>query len=357
MDTYCIERGTLFDNQALSTLEYPNEHTIHCLVDVGSCTSSGFEVLADPASSGGLHCRAYVMDSAGTSTTIAAARAVGSCSTCTGAGSQVKGYRATIQGTVSGTGSPLPITVTAVLDESVGCGSSGNDIPAELNCKQGGLDKWYYAHGSLMLIGWGLLLPVGVILAKCLKHREGALWFQLHRGIQCFGLVLALAGWIIALDKFEVLDNTEGHDDSFDSNYSHAIMGCVTMAIGLLQPLNALIRPDAPEPGEDGTCLRSIWEVVHKGLGYVALILAVLTISVGTTLLPKIDDQERFQIAYGCIGGLLLITLILVLVDKYTYHAAPQGSDVDPNQEDGKQTDVELTGKVGTACVEPTPVA
>ena len=38
-------------------------------------------------------------------------------------------------------------------------------------------------HGGLMLLGWGVLLPFGILCARYLKHRD-PLWFQLHRKVQ-----------------------------------------------------------------------------------------------------------------------------------------------------------------------------
>ena len=40
-------------------------------------------------------------------------------------------------------------------------------------------------HGILMISGWGLLLPLGVVFARCKEF--GPVWFQLHRLTQvCF---------------------------------------------------------------------------------------------------------------------------------------------------------------------------
>jgi hypothetical protein len=44
------------------------------------------------------------------------------------------------------------------------------------------------AHGALMLVSWGLLIPAGAVLARFFKHRE-PLWFHLHRSVQVVGLV------------------------------------------------------------------------------------------------------------------------------------------------------------------------
>ena len=97
MDTFCIERGTLLDNPSLTTLEHPDKHTVHCLVDVPRCYESGFEVLALPSKSDTIYCRALKLDAAGNSAALKLARdtgaAGGGCSTCKGTkGSLKKGF-------------------------------------------------------------------------------------------------------------------------------------------------------------------------------------------------------------------------------------------------------------------------
>lgn len=37
------------------------------------------------------------------------------------------------------------------------------------------------AHAILSIIGWGLLLPMGVVFAR---FKEYTIWFQLHRAFQ-----------------------------------------------------------------------------------------------------------------------------------------------------------------------------
>ena len=122
MDSYCINRGSLLDNQELSTLEHPQEHTVHCLVDVDQCREGGFEVLRDPIdSSTNTHCRAYRMDDVGNDLFVEYARSMGSCSTCSSTGSVVKGLRVTIKGSVDDVSDTLPLLqVSEILSDSVG---------------------------------------------------------------------------------------------------------------------------------------------------------------------------------------------------------------------------------------------
>merc|ERR1712038_1989326 len=111
-------------------------------------------------------------------------------------------------------------------------------------------------HGSLMLIGWGFLLPLGAIVAKFGKHRADAWWFKLHRTIQPVGLLIAIISWIYALMNFSAL-RAKG---SGTLHYPHAVCGIVTMLIGSLQPLNALVRPHPAQEGEEKKMIRLVWE-------------------------------------------------------------------------------------------------
>ena len=64
MDRYCINRETLLDNAQLKTLLTPELHSVHCLVDVGVCRDSGYEILAPLASptADAAYCHASIAD-------------------------------------------------------------------------------------------------------------------------------------------------------------------------------------------------------------------------------------------------------------------------------------------------------
>ena len=88
--------------------------------------------------------------------------------------------------------------------------------------------------------------------------------------------------------------------------------------LGLLQAVLGILRPHLPKgDGEEKSTLRRVWEIKHKIFGYGALILAVVTIGIGTTLLQRSEEARVFQITYGFgVGCLLILTVMLLLVDK-----------------------------------------
>jgi len=222
-----------------------------------------------------------------------------------------------VKGVVSGGATsrePQTLAVTEVLPGMTGC-PNGNDIPAEseLRCSSGADEPYILAHGTLMITGWGLLLPSGVIIARLMKHRPNAAWFRYHWVLQITGLTIAFAGWVIALCVFDVFRATG------NKSYIHGVLGCTTMSLGILQPLNALLRPHKEE-GEEPSCLRRAWEVVHKTMGYTALVLAVTTIAIGTTLVPKENQQIIFQATYGAVGAVLLALIVYLCYEGRTDH-------------------------------------
>ena len=95
-----------------------------------------------------------------------------------------------------------------------------------------------------------------------------------------------------------------------DSGY----FGCVVTIIGFLQPINAFFRPHAVKD-EPKTAKRKYWEYLHKGSGWFAIVLAVPTICIGTTLAGATSSLE-FQITYIVLVTFLLVIIGFLLKDR-----------------------------------------
>jgi len=150
------------------------------------------------------------------------------------------------------------------------------------------------AHGALMFVSWGVLLPLGAALARFAKTVRpttgpAAFWFLCHRLVQTVGLCVAIAGLAVAIAMVAPGPHFSG---------VHHVCGLVAMVLGLLQPLNAVFRPHPPAKGAPRSTARLLWEVLHKGSGYCALLLAVATIFLG---LKQIGASLDLSIAYGAL--------------------------------------------------------
>lgn len=356
LDSYCIERGTLLDGYKTESLLEPFRHSIHCLVDVDRCVHSGYEILQDPLDTNGdtddRYCRAFQLDSRGNQLMLELARSNGEqgyCTTCTGPpGAPSRGFRATVYGRIlqDSNVSPPMLAVTRVESMRDGCQGMAPYIPKSVNCNSGSFLPFVAAHGSLMLISWGFLLPFGVISARLLKHLPNkTLWFQIHRVVQPLGIVLALIGWITALaGPFNVLGS-----GVHDAQFAHATIGTIVMGLGLLQPINAYLRPhkvdtrsDTGEgmPDEASMQRRRRWELGHKGIGYLAVVMGGVNCFIGMALSGKYQDKIFNTLVAG--WAFLAFYAAVLLLRRFfggSSRGEPQQSAADTNGEISPQSD------------------
>jgi hypothetical protein len=336
LDSYCIDRGTLLDGYETESLVEPQLHSIHCLADVPRCVHSGYQMLLDPPIRSGTvavgdynkYCRALELDGNGNQLMLDLARSTGDqgyCSTCSGPpGSITSGFRATVYGKiVGGTSHPPLIQVTRVQSDRDGCqGTPPYEPPLDsLNCSSGSYLPFVAAHGSLMLISWGFLIPLGIVSARLLRHFPNSLWFQVHRVVQPLGIITALAGWITALaGPFNVLGS-----GVYDAQFVHAVLGSSVMGLGLLQPINAYLRPhkqvetDSDDdnynynfPDETSLKQRRYWEWGHKTIGYLATFLGMVNCFIGMALSGKYQEKY-FQALFVAWGSVALYGVVLGL--------------------------------------------
>jgi hypothetical protein len=118
MDKWCIETlGYLLDRgRNFPTLETADQHSVHCLADVGVCINSGYEVLTVERGSDGRFGRQVTLDQYGNEATRALSLQVEK-------EGQLTGFRATVVGTWDDTvqDDPPVLKVNQVFRSEVGC--------------------------------------------------------------------------------------------------------------------------------------------------------------------------------------------------------------------------------------------
>lgn len=146
-------------------------------------------------------------------------------------------------------------------------------------------------HARLMVLAWLIFLPVGVLAARFFKITPGQswpdrldnkAWWYTHLGAQYAGGAAVLGGLLLAWLATR-----------FMAGGLHANAGWIAAALLLVQFLGGWLRgskggPTAPNPdgslsGDhyDMTPRRRIFERVHKSVGYLALLVALVAIATG----------------------------------------------------------------------------
>lgn len=156
-------------------------------------------------------------------------------------------------------------------------------------------------HGALMLVAWTSTVSAGVIMARYFKPdwpEQNILgqkvWFQLHRMLMSLTVLLTLVAFVLPFIYRGGWSKRAG---------IHPYLGCVVMALTVIQPVMALFRP-APDAAR-----RYIFNWMHFGTGTAAQIVAVVTIFLG------IHQQALFLPSPWATGLLAFTVVWFVLAD------------------------------------------
>lgn len=156
-------------------------------------------------------------------------------------------------------------------------------------------------HGILMFLGWGVFLQLGAFIARYLRFKA-PLWFHLHRIFQVLGLAIAIIGFILAFFQ-----------TSFPL-FWHAAIGIIVMLIGIQQPINGIFRPHIT-PGKKPTIRRLIWSYFHIYAGRIALLLALLNITLGFFLI--LAPSYIWGIWFALLISLAILYIVFECIKQY----------------------------------------
>ncbi len=155
------------------------------------------------------------------------------------------------------------------------------------------LAGWASWHGRAMVLAWGIMLPVGVLIARFYKVTprqdwplvlDNKRWWYLHLQLQGGGVLVMTLGLLIAL---------AGTAGLAPWRNLHSVFGWSIVLLAWLQLLGGWLRgskggpaagaPRAQWSGDhyDMSPRRLRFERLHKGLGYLMLALSALTIFLG----------------------------------------------------------------------------
>ncbi|KAK1318403.1 hypothetical protein QJS10_CPB04g01907 [Acorus calamus] len=154
-------------------------------------------------------------------------------------------------------------------------------------------------HGLLTLVGWGVLMPIGVTVARYFKHRDPT-WFYVHISIQGIGFIIGMIGLITG---FSLEDKLNVDVDT------HKGLAVFILVLGCLQVMALLARP------AKGAKLRKYWNWYHHYVGRVCIVVAVGNIFYGIHLGM---ESSSWNIGYGIVLALWVVVSVVLELRRCT---------------------------------------
>jgi hypothetical protein len=164
------------------------------------------------------------------------------------------------------------------------------------------------AHIALMVVSWGVLIPIGVIAAIARRAGFGASggrWFKIHRFANTFGVVLGSVGSI--LGYMLVADN----ETPFDTT-PHFGIGIAVFGLGLAQAIAGMTRPHIPELGEEKSGSRKCFEAGHRAGGILTFVLAEANLVIGASYLASVAQDETVVLLGLSVGSFETVVFVVV---------------------------------------------
>lgn len=103
----------------------------------------------------------------------------------------------------------------------------------ESKTKGSSSSKLKKSHGILNMLGWGILLPIGAIIARYMKPWD-PVWFYSHSLVQSLGFLVGVSGIVCGF----VLESRLGVDVD-----KHKTLGVFILTLGCLQVFSTTSYP------------------------------------------------------------------------------------------------------------------
>nr|XP_043621547.1 cytochrome b561 and DOMON domain-containing protein At3g25290 [Erigeron canadensis] len=158
-------------------------------------------------------------------------------------------------------------------------------------------------HGILNAVSWGILFPVGIIIARYLRTFPSAdpIWFYLHASCQVSAYAIGVAGWATGLKL-----GSESKGITFNT---HRNIGIALFCLATVQVFALFLRPNKDHK------LRFYWNIYHHGIGYAILVLGILNVFKGLDILsPESKWRSAYIIVISTLGAIALLLEIITWI-------------------------------------------
>jgi Eukaryotic cytochrome b561 len=172
------------------------------------------------------------------------------------------------------------------------------------------IEWWASWHARLMVVSWGVLLPLGALAARYFKvlpkqrwpeELDNRGWWHAHRVLQFGGIGLMSVGVALAWNR--------GAGGTTLAQL-HGWMGWLIVALGWLQLIYGLRRGSKGGPTDvqlrgdhyDMTTYRLWFERIHKSVGWLSILAAIGVMVLGLI----VSDAPRWMALVLTLWWLLL---------------------------------------------------
>ncbi|KAI8001313.1 Cytochrome b561 and DOMON domain-containing protein [Camellia lanceoleosa] len=171
--------------------------------------------------------------------------------------------------------------------------------------------KLKISHGVLNTISWGIMMPIGLLVARYLKAvgpTADPLWFYLHIVVQLSAYIMGLAG---GATGFLLLSKSSGIHHPCHLGIGIILFPWTTSGITALCSTNLynnsrlfvsalLLRPSKDHK------YRYLWNLFHHNTGYAVILLSFFNIWLGFSILKpeRMDDH-----IWCCVRGIDIICI------------------------------------------------
>lgn len=157
-------------------------------------------------------------------------------------------------------------------------------------------------HGVLNAVSWGLLFPIGAVIARYLRVFPSAdpAWFYIHISCQISAYAIGVAGWGTGM---KLGSESEGYQVS-----DHRNIGIALFAMATLQMFALFLRPKKDHK------YRTYWNVYHHSVGYSILILGIINVFKGLNILSP-DRKWRS----GYVVAIAIVGVVAAILEAFTW--------------------------------------
>ncbi|XP_038875732.1 cytochrome b561 and DOMON domain-containing protein At3g61750-like [Benincasa hispida] len=166
-------------------------------------------------------------------------------------------------------------------------------------------------HGMTAIIGWGVVTPTGLLVARYFRHMEPS-WYYIHSLVQFIGFFVGIISISIGRNLYQKIGAIF---------LAHKFIGYTVFFLAGLEVCQFVGRPSSDSKR------RKYWNFAHYWVGRIAMVMGVLNIFIGFHGI--VSNDRSLKIGFGISFVALLTAVIVLEVRRRGENAIPEAIVVD----------------------------